>query len=148
MVNRNHRQSGAQSQQLFYIVLLVIGALIVITLIVLVANRRDQQQTPIASFQECKEANGQIAPEKPYECTINNQTYVDPSSAQVPVSSPDDYIGLSEQEAVDKANKKNIPNRVIERDGQTLMETEKLIPGRISFYVRDGKVYKVDIDQM
>ncbi|ORW10539.1 hypothetical protein [Mycolicibacter longobardus] len=58
----------------------------------------------------------------------------------------DDYLGLAEQEALDKAKRENKPVRVVERDGKHLPVTMDLIPGRLNFSVKDGAVYKVDIE--
>ncbi|MCV7382233.1 hypothetical protein H7K14_00115 [Mycolicibacter longobardus] len=58
----------------------------------------------------------------------------------------DDYLGLAEQEALDKARRENKPARVVERDGKHLPVTMDLIPGRLNFSVKDGAVYKVDIE--
>ncbi len=56
------------------------------------------------------------------------------------------YIGLTEESALAKAKEANIPCRVVERNGEGLIITMEYAPGRLNLYVKDGKVYKVNVE--
>jgi len=57
-----------------------------------------------------------------------------------------EYIGLSEQVAMDKAKNNDVSFRVVERDGEKLIMTMDYRPGRINAVVENGKVvsYRVE----
>lgn len=57
------------------------------------------------------------------------------------------YIGLTEKAALAKAKQSNIPARVVKRDDEALPVTMDFVSGRYNFYVRDGKVYSVEVEQ-
>lgn len=95
----------------------------------------------IGSFQACEAAGGTIAESYPQRCHIDGRSFVNADWVD-----EDDYLGLAEQEALDKARRENKPARVVERDGKHLPVTMDLIPGRLNFSVKDGAVYKVDIE--
>lgn len=96
----------------------------------------------IDSFDKCKTAGGSIVESYPERCFINGRSFVNPSQ----VSSATDYAGMSEEAALDKAKSANIPARVVERDGESLPATMDYVVGRHNFYVRDGRVYKVNVE--
>ncbi len=96
----------------------------------------------IDNFQACKQAKGEVMESYPEQCSINGKTFV--NDAQV--TNNDDYIGLTEQEALDKAQQEGVAARVIERDGQPLPATMDYRIGRHNFSVKDGKVYEVYIE--
>lgn len=52
------------------------------------------------------------------------------------------YIGLSEDEAVDKAQNRNAPYRVVRRDAESLPITHDLRPNRLNFEIDNGIVTK------
>lgn len=95
----------------------------------------------IDSFQACEAAGGTVAESYPQRCHIDGRSFVNAEWVD-----EDDYLGLAEQEALDKAKRENKPARVVERDGKFLPVTMDLIPGRLNFSVKDGAVYKVDIE--
>ena len=66
----------------------------------------------------------------PEQCSVDGKTFV--NETQV-VKGSDDYVGLTEQEALDKIKRKNVPARVIERDGQALAATMDFVSGRHNF---------------
>lgn len=55
-----------------------------------------------------------------------------------------DYVGLSETEAVSKAEEKEIASRVIERDGKGLLVNSDRNENRLNFTVENGIVTKVE----
>lgn len=65
-------------------------------------------------------------------------------SAQAPRAT--EYIGMSETEAMLKAKQNNTPARVVERESEPLAATMDFVEGRLNFYVKDLKVYKVDVE--
>ena len=126
------------------VILLVLASIAFITgLIYSIRSNQNSSASNIMNFQECKDAGGQIAESYPEQCFIGGQSFA--NQAQTPDGS--DYIGMSEQEATVKANEDKAPNRVVERNGETLPVTMDFVPGRLNFYVKDDKVYKVDIEK-
>lgn len=96
----------------------------------------------IDSFDKCKTAGGAILESYPEQCLINGRTFV--NKAQI--SNGGAYVGLSEQEALDKAKSNNVPARVVERDNESLPVTMDYVVGRHNLHVRDGHVYKVQVE--
>lgn len=99
----------------------------------------------INTFHDCRQAGGSIAESYPEQCFINGKSFANPD--QITNTSTDDYIGLGEKAAMSKAEQDNKPARVVERDGESLQVTMDYVPGRLNFYVRDGKVDKVEIEK-
>lgn len=62
-------------------------------------------------------------------------------------STPEDYVGLSIQEATDLANNRKVPFRVVQIDGQPQAVTMDLRPGRINASVQSGIVTSFTIEQ-
>lgn len=56
------------------------------------------------------------------------------------------YIGLTEQDATNLAEKNGVPFRVIERDGQPIPTTKDYIEGRVNASVQDGTVVSYFIE--
>ena len=57
-----------------------------------------------------------------------------------------DYIGMSEQAAISRAESEGRVARVIERDGQSLPMTTDLVKGRLNLTVENGRVSRVDVE--
>ncbi len=115
-------------------------AIIAIGLIVVVVAVGGSKKNPdLQSFQDCKNAGGQLAEIYPETCYYKDKSFINSQQAT-------NYEGLAEQDALDKAKSQNTPARVIERDGVGLPATMDFSEGRLNFSVRDGKVYKVDIE--
>ena len=98
----------------------------------------------INSFQACKDAGGIILESYPEQCKINGKSFT--NSTQSVADDANAYIGLAEQVALDRAESENKRARVVERDGETLPMTMDYVPGRLNLYVKDGNVYKVQIE--
>lgn len=99
----------------------------------------------IDNFESCKDAGGAILESYPEQCMLNGKSFT--NSAQVPKSSSgDEYVGLTEQAALDKAKSNNKAARVVERDGEPQSMTMDYMPGRLNLSVKDGKVYKVQVE--
>jgi hypothetical protein len=99
----------------------------------------------ITNFHDCRQAGGSIAESYPEQCFIDGKSFTNPD--QIISTSPDGYIGLGEKAAMNKAEQDNKPARVVERDGESLQVTMDYVLGRLNFYVRDGKVEKVEVEK-
>lgn len=97
----------------------------------------------VNGFDECVEAGGARMESYPEQCLHNGRTFVN-EAQRLPKETG--YVGMKEDEALLIAEENKIPARVVERDGESLPATMDFIPGRHNFYVRDGMVYKVDIE--
>lgn len=101
----------------------------------------------ITDFESCKAAGGMIMESYPERCRIDDLTFV--NEAQPEPVSPyeiDKYVGLTESEALSKAEEASIPARVVERDGEALPVTMDFVYGRYNLYVRDGEVYNLKVE--
>ena len=72
----------------------------------------------------------------------NNEIIVDPPIGEVGQCQEiaSSYVGLSEQEAIDKAKKDGLTHRVTERDGEGLMATMDYSADRINFAITNNKI--------
>lgn len=75
---------------------------------------------------------------------VNGKSFT--NTTQIPSATTSTYIGLSEQAALDKAKAEAKTARIVERDGQALSMTMDYAPGRLNLSVKDGKVYKVQVE--
>ena len=58
------------------------------------------------------------------------------------------YIGLTEKAAMDKARQDGVTARVVEREGEGVPVTMDLADGRHNFYIKNGTVYKVEVESI
>lgn len=98
----------------------------------------------IHTFEQCIKAGGARLESFPEQCSIRGKTFTN-THQQQPESGAT-YIGMSENEALARAEKERIPARVVERDGESLPVTYDFVSGRHNLHVKDGVVYKVDIE--
>ena len=116
----------------------------IVAVIAVVVLMREKSDKDINSFQTCKDAGGAILESYPEQCMLNGKSFTNETQS---VDSPANaYIGLTEQTALDKAQAENKPARIVERDGEPLAVTMDFMPGRLNLSVRDGKVYKVQVE--
>ena len=116
----------------------------IVAVIAVVVLMREKSDKDINSFQTCKDAGGAILESYPEQCMLNDKSFTNETQS---VDSPADaYIGLTEQTALDKTQAENKPARIVERDGEPLAVTMDFMPGRLNLSVRDGKVYKVQVE--
>ncbi|MFZ1360540.1 MAG: hypothetical protein WAS27_00705 [Candidatus Saccharimonadales bacterium] len=83
-----------------------------------------------------------MMPKSTPDATVNIERD-DPASAEV---KRDNYMGLTEEVALEKARLANIPARVVERDSQPLPMRMDFREGRLNMTVQDGKVTRVDVE--
>lgn len=129
--------------------IVIFSVLALATIVVYIVFMGAPQKQLATTFQECKDAGGRIAESYPEQCYIRGKSFI--NTAQTPQDGTNNsarYIGLSEHAAIKKTDEANIPNRVVERDGESLPVTMDLVEGRLNFFVRDGLVYKIDVESI
>ncbi len=103
----------------------------------------------VSNYAECKAAGGNIAESYPEQCIIDGKTFVNNDANtgnKTNTDDPDGYVGLQEQDALDKAKAENKPARVVKRNGEDLAVTMDYAKGRLNLTVNNGIVEKVDIE--
>ena len=71
-----------------------------------------------------------------------NMTHPDHSSPET-----DQYIGLTEEQALAKAEAAHVPARIVSRDGTEYPMTMDFSEGRLSFWIEAGKVTKATVEK-
>lgn len=132
-------QFPIKSLFLWAIFALVSLLLIVVGVIVFLQT---QNSSKVYDFQTCKNAGGAILESYPEKCMLNGKSFVNEGQA----SKDNEYVGLTEQAAMDKAKTAGLPHRVVERDSEWLAVTMDYVTGRLNFHVRDGHVYRVEVE--
>ncbi len=127
-----------KSPLLWAIVALGSVLLIVVGIMVLLQTQNSKN---VYDFQSCQDAGGAILESYPEQCLLDGKTYVNESQA-----TKSEYVGLTEQAAMDKAKAANVPHRVVERDNESLAVTMDYVVGRLNFHVRNGYVVSVDVE--
>ena len=98
----------------------------------------------VGNFQQCKDAGGTILESYPEQCVYDGKSYVNDQSSGSNGGS--EYVGLPEAAALAKASIENKTARVVERNGEALPVTADYSPGRLNLYLKDGNVYKVQVE--
>lgn len=129
-------------RKIIVLTLVVLGC--VVLTVVISKGFLSKPSKDINSFQACKDADGAILESYPEQCLLNGKTFT--NEEQSIDSQPDDYVGLTEQDALAKADTENKSARVVERDGESLPVTMDYMPGRLNLSVKDDKVYKVQVE--
>lgn len=122
------------------LILALCGTVLVLTVIVGILLA--QPVKVVANFEQCKAEGGAILEVYPEVCRIGNVSFTNNSQSVV----DDTYVGMTEKAALAKAESEKIPARVVERNGESLPVTMDFVFGRNNLYVKDGKVYKVEIE--
>ena len=121
-----------------------VGIIVVALVVINIAPGKN-----VTSYQECKDARGAIAESDPRQCTVNGKTYVQGSTdggSKTDTGEPHAYVGLSEEDALNKAKSENKPARVVSRNGEELPVTMDFVKGRLNLTVNNGKVEKVEVE--
>ena len=121
---------------------MVAFASVLLLVVGLILFLQTQSSPKVYDFQTCKNAGGALLESYPEKCMLNGKSFVNESQA----GKENDYIGLTEQAAMDKAKNAGLPHRVVERDDESLAVTMDYVMGRLNFHVRDGHVYRVEIE--
>lgn len=123
---------------------LIIAVCAVVIMVAVVAVTWMKRSTDeVTNFEQCRDASGTVMESYPEQCLYDGKTYV--NEARQPESG-NEYIGLSEEDALERARESSTPARTVERDGESLPVTMDFVFGRHNFMVRDGEVYQVDIE--
>ena len=115
------------------------GVLALLIVIIMVVLFIDPWRKPVTNFATCQAAGGTILESYPEQCLYDGKTYTNGEQQ----ATDGEYIGLTEEEALQKAKESDTPARVVERDDESLPVTMDFVFGRQNLYVRDGRVYKV-----
>ncbi len=134
-------QSKASTHQVVVTILSVVIVLLVILSVALWF--RSQTIKTVASFEQCKQAGGALLESYPEQCLINGVTFANDKQTMPEEGS---YVGMTEEDALARAEHENTPARVVERDGQSLPVTMDFVQGRHNFTIKDGKVTSVEIE--
>ncbi len=121
-------------------VLYIVGSIVLLSFM--------PEKKTVSNFDECIDAGGARMESYPEQCSYEGRTYPNPNqrSPKTPENEKDQYIGLTEDEGLLRADGRKTPARVVERDGEPLPITMDLVYGRHNFYVRDGLIYRVEIE--
>ncbi len=121
--------------------ILSIVAIVLVAGAVLLMHPSESKKV-ITTFAECRAAGGNLMESYPEQCNLDGHTYVNEKQ----LSSGNDYVGLSETDALAKAKSEGVAARVVEHDGKSMAVTMDFVFNRHNLYVKDGKVYKVDVE--
>lgn len=66
-----------------------------------------------------------------------------PAKPEPTAGDPKSFIGLTETEAVEAANRLELPHRIVERDGEHFPATRDFRPNRLNFVIEKGLVTRV-----
>lgn len=130
----------------------IVAGVVLVAAVGIVLYRLNWQRVSVDGFESCKAAKGEVMESYPEQCHYDGKTYVNeaqqaPEAPDTPgISLEEVYIGMAEQEALDKAARDGGIARVVERDGQPLPTTMDFREGRLNLAVRDGKVIRVDVE--
>lgn len=136
------KRVGIRAHSAFMGWVIIALAIIVGALAIAVVMLLQRPTVVVSNFDQCVKAGGAILETYPEQCLINGTTF---ASVPRPVNS-DGYVGITEGEALAKAKQANTPARVVERDGTTQPITMDFVFGRHNLFVKNGAVYKVEIE--
>ena len=138
-------KQGQQTNQRLRVIIIGFGV-VTAGLAVVIILLLQRPVSVVANFEQCKAAGGALLESYPEQCLIERVTFMNTEQQANNPSSTHEYIGLTEADALAKAQQANIAARVLERDGQALPATMDFREGRHNLYIKDGKVYKVEIE--
>lgn len=121
-------------------VILLSGVVVILAGVIVVLLLRPSVQV-VTNYEQCKQAGGTLLEIYPEQCLVVGTMFV--NEAQTGDGS---YIGMTEKGALAKAELEKIPARVVERDDEALPVTMDFSFGRHNFFVKNGTVYKVEVE--
>lgn len=122
-------------------VVVIIGILAAVSIGVYTYHHRTESSQTINDFDSCKENGGEVSNDT---CRYDDKEY----SSQAEADSGGGYVGLDEKAALERAERKGKPARVVKRDDENLAITMDLRDGRLNFTVNDGVVTAVDVERV
>ena len=144
-------------------IVIAVQIVIIIILAITVGVLAGKETRIVTNFEECNAISGSVTTEKTKifskkrVCEINGERFYEErmieedtndDSGKVEDMTPAEeaYIGLTEEEAVAKAESLNVPVRILERDGQFFPMTMDLVHGRVNLTINNNKVTAVQIE--
>lgn len=119
----------------------LLGSIVVVlTGIIVMLLLRPSVQV-VTNYAQCKQAGGALLEIYPEQCLVAGTMFV--NKAQTGDGS---YVGMTEKDALEKAELEKTPARVVERDNEALPVTMDFSFGRHNFFVKNGTVYKVEVE--
>ena len=128
------------------VISIIIGVVVVAAALAAIYGYTHRAGAPgdIRNFAQCIKAGGARLESYPERCMLNGREFVnEDQKVQFDAS---DYIGMSEQAAISRAESEGRAARVIERDGQSLPMTMDLVMGRLNLTIENGQVSRVDVE--
>lgn len=98
------------------------------------------EETPLVEVEQNPEVQENLEPEE------KEYTKDDLLEKQREKSEGLDFVGLTEEEALNLANENNVSFRVVKKDGRHLAVTMDYRPGRINAEIEDGKVTAFNVE--
>ena len=98
------------------------------------------EETPLVEVEQNSQEKENVEPEE------KEYTKEDLLEQQREKSEGLDFLGLTEEEALNLANENNVSFRVVKRDGRYLAVTMDYRPGRINAEIEDGKVTTFNVE--
>ena len=144
MVDRKQIHPRKTKRRLSHFWLVAIIVLIGLILALAIWTRGVMTERQVVNFEDCRRAGGVLMESYPERCMLNGREFVnEDQKVQFDAS---DYIGMSEQAAISRAESESRVARVIERDGQSLPMTMDLVMGRLNLTIENGQVSRVDVE--
>lgn len=119
------------------IILGVVNVVLVAALLFVVINARDRTETPITDNQSLEtmlvdEGGDDNQPTQPDNPELDDEYVAS-------------YIGLSEDEAIDRTELEEMEYRIVARDGEQFPVTMDFNPERLNFTIEDGRVAQAEL---
>lgn len=158
-MDKNAKKKNVKSNKVN--VIIAIQIVIIVILAVAVGVLAGQKPVIITNFEECDALRESITTRNTNSnggkrvCKINGERFYEEGmieedanneSAGSLSSAEEAYMGLTEEEAVAKAESLNVPVRILERDGQFFPMTMDLVHGRVNLTINNNKVTAVQIE--
>lgn len=163
-MDKKAKKSSAYKDKINIIIAIQAGLIVLFT--ITVGILAGQPPRIVTNFEQCSEIFGsEITETRTWTrieraCDINDVRFYErdmvappPSDSQRSRGGHDgssrsgrEFLGLTEEVAVAKAERADRPVRVLERDSEPFPATMDLVEGRVNLYIKDGVVYRVNIE--
>ena len=158
---KNKKKTGSTAN-----IVMAVQAAIIVLLIITIGVLAGQEPRVVTNFEACDAlfesttSNSSRRTESGRVCVINGERFYEEESVSEDYNFKKDnknkinklnseekaYIGLTEEEAIQKAESSNVPVRILARDGQFYPMTMDLVDGRVNLTIDDNKVTAVQIE--
>lgn len=160
----NSQQSKQKQTVWRWVIVVLCSAAVIAVCVAAYMQFFGEKNTQVNSFVSCKEANGRITEDNPSKCEIDGKQFTDGQRGvdDSDIAKPDEstgksatdaeireaYIGLSEEDAIARAESEDRPVRVVARDDEQINSTTDLRDGRLNLTIKDGKVASVEVERI